>query len=305
MPTQPDVVQLLEPVTRLALDIRKAGETLGQDEARFLVTGYYEMQEQRVRAKAQIRELTKAKEPHKILDWYAVQWQVLENSVKASLDRYTSASPLGRWGKSVCGVGPVIVAGLMAHIDVCVPNAHNVWGFAGLAPDQEWKKGEKRPWNADLRRLCYNIGECFVRTQNNEKDVYGQRFVSRKAYEQAKNEKLEYADQAERTLEKKNYKKSTEAYKHYSQGLLPPAHIHARARRWAVKLFLSHWHTVGHFIETGYLPPRPKAFDYQPLGSVKKHTHLIIPPNCDSIEGLLDAIKEDWVRYGDLVLVKP
>ena len=31
--------------------------------------------------------------------------------------------------------------------------------------------------------------------------------------------------------------KTTEAYAAYSAGRLPPGHLHARAKRWAVKLF--------------------------------------------------------------------
>ena len=66
-------------------------------------------------------------------------------------------------------------------------------------------------------------------------------FVERKAIENRRNDTGEYKDQAAAKLEKYKIGKSTDAYKHYSGGKLPPAHIHARARRWTVKLFLSHW----------------------------------------------------------------
>ena len=56
--------------------------------------------------------------------------------------------------------------------------------------------------------------------------------------------------------------------------MLPPAHIHMRATRWVVKLFLSHYHAVGYEIETGQKPPKPYVFEY-----LEGHAHYIAPPN--------------------------
>ena len=54
------------------------------------------------------------------------------------------------------------------------------------------------------------------------------------------NEEGKFADQAANILETKNIGKDTVAYKSYSQGKLPKAHITARAMRWTEKIFLSH-----------------------------------------------------------------
>jgi len=56
--------------------------------------------------------------------------------------------------------------------------------------------------------------------------------------------------------------------------MLPPAHIHARARRYAVKLFLSHYHHVAYEVATGQKPPKPYVLDRIP-----GHTHYVAPPN--------------------------
>ena len=55
-----------------------------------------------------------------------------------------------------------------------------------------------------------------------------------------RNEAGEFEEKAKEKAKKVG--KGTEAYKHYSKGMLPPAHVHAMARRQVVKLFLAHWH---------------------------------------------------------------
>lgn len=126
------------------------------------------------------------------------------------------------------------------------------------------------PYNKRMRTLAYKIGESFVKVQNNPKDVYGKLFAQRKAYENAKNENLEYKAQADIKAQKVG--KGTEAYKWYSKGMLPPAHIHARARRWVVKLFLSHLFDKWYRLEFNEAPPKPFAISQ--LG----HAHMIEIP---------------------------
>jgi hypothetical protein len=147
----------------------------------------------------------------------------------------------------------------------------------------EWKKGQKRPWNARLKRLCWLIGECFVKVSNNPNDFYGHLYRQRKAYETQKNESGEYAEQARLRLEKFRIGRDTEAYKYYSAGLLPPAHIHERAKRWTVKLFLSAYHEVAYFVHYGVLPPLPYPIVH--LG----HVHYLGVPNAHLVPGLAEA----------------
>ena len=174
----------------------------------------------------------------------------------------------------ICGIGPVIAAGLLAHIDIeRAPTVGHIWNFAGLNPDQEWSKGQKRPWNAKLKTLCWKIGQSFVKVSNNDKDFYGKIYQERKAYESALNEAGEYAEQARAKLEKFKIGKDTESYKWYSEGKLPPAHIQQRAERYAVKLFLSHLHEIWYREHYGTEPPKPFAI------AQLEHAHYISPPN--------------------------
>jgi hypothetical protein len=203
------------------------------------------------------------------------------------------------------GIGPVIAAGLLAHIElehwrcevarlnlkekpctelaphvgtqncrrVIVETAGQIWRFAGLDITSTWKKGQKRPWNSQLKTLCWKMGQSFLKTMNHPETFYGRLLKERWEYEKARNSKGELAVQAAEKLAKFNIGKSTEAYGHYAAGHLPPAHILQRSCRWTVKLFLSHWHQVAYTIHFGHPPARPYVITH--LG----HVDVTPPPN--------------------------
>jgi len=257
----------LNPVERLTKDLAAAAVTLSDAEARFLVDTYYTMQETRIRASGQLRAIKD--EPHEVLTWFEDQASTLENQVKRALDKYTSGHPMGEWMRGVFGIGLVISAGLLAHIDITkAPTVGHIWRFAGLDPTVRWEKKSKRPWNARLKVICFHAGESFVKFSNNEKCIYGHEYRQRKELEEAANEKLAYAEQAKEKLERFNIGKATDAYKAYSVGKLPPAHLHARAKRYAVKLFLSHLH--GEMYRTILKQEPPLPYPIAHMG----HVHL-------------------------------
>ena len=262
---------------KLTKDLKKASATLNKDEARYLVDTYYQIQDFRISTASQCRSMKD--EPHETLTHFQTQFADLENDIKKALDVYTSNSTVGKWCKSIIGIGAVLSAGLLAHIDIeKAPTAGHIWAYAGLDPTKEWKKGEKRPFNAKLKVLCWKIGQSFVKTSNNDKDIYGHIYKERKLYEQQKNENGEYAEQAKIKLEKCKIGKTTEAYKYYIQGKLPPAHIQQRAERYAVKIFLSHLHYVMYKEHFGVEPPKPFAI------AILGHAHEIEVPNLDILE---------------------
>jgi len=262
------------PVRKLGRDMEKASSTLTAVEARYLVDSYYAMQAGRIRANNQIRALTQSGEPHESIAWLSTESRVLEESVKRTLGAYSANHPVGKRMRTVVGVGPVIAAGLLAHIDITrAPTAGAIWRYAGLDPTSEWKKGEKRPHNASLKTLCWKLGESFVKVCNHKDAVYGKLYQERKEAELVKNEAGAFADQAAAKLEKFKIGKTTDAYKAYSIGKLPPAHIHARAKRVAVKMFLSHLHQVWYEVEFGKKAPVPYVFEF----ADKEHVHKIEP----------------------------
>ena len=248
--------EFLESIKRLTKDLKEATITLSLAEVRFLVDAYYQMQNDRIRSHHQERTLEESAEPHTVVTWLASQRETLENQIKRALDAYSASQVVGQWARSIVGIGPVIASGLIAHIDVKDrPTVGHVWRFAGLDPTTEWKAKTKRPWNADLKRRCWIIGESFVKVSGNKNDVYGQVYKARKALEIERNTAGLFAEQAAAALAKKKFRAETEAKKHYDAGRLPPAHIHARSTRYAVKLFLSHLHAVMYWVNESKAPP--------------------------------------------------
>ena len=269
-----DATEEIMSIERLSRDLRSASKTLTIAEARFLVDAYYTMQKDRIRAAHQTRTLAEGGEPCGVMSWLEDQRGTLEKQVAAALNAYSAASPLGDWARSIKGIGPIIAAGLLAHIDIAkAPTVGHIWRFAGLDPTLKWEKGQKRPWNADLKRLCFLIGESFVKVSGYDDDVYGHVWRERKDLETRNNEALVYQAQAAESLRTKKFGEDTDARKYYEKGMLPPARIHLRAKRYAVKLFLAHYHHVGYELTFNALPPRPYIIEHG------GHTHYIAPPN--------------------------
>lgn len=261
----------LSPVERLTRDIAVAAKQLSDSEARFLVDAYYMMQDDRKRAHNQLRALDEAKEPNLVLYWLANQSETLENQIKRALDQYTGGHLMGQWMRDIKGIGPVLSAGLLAHIDISrAPTVGHIWRYAGLDPTQKWEKGQKRPWNAQLKVLCWKIGQSFMKLSNDEECFYGRIYRERKAYEIARNDSGANAEIAKLGAERVG--KTTDAYKHYTSGKLPPAQIDARARRYAVKLFLAHLH--GEWFEKHHGRPAPLPYPIAHLN----HAHVIPAP---------------------------
>ena len=326
---------------KLTDDMKRAALTLSVAEIRYLVDFYYQMQEFRKRSASQVRQAgTEPDEPAVWTDWVSKNLRRLEREIKNGLDIYSGGKELGQWVKSITGFGPVLSAGLLAHINIRrTPHAGTLWRYAGLDPTLEWlgaakaldavnkvmgkektvtekhmsvlsqrhnrvtenlkamavivaegKSGKKskeplgftkdhlvkalarRPWNARLKVISWKIGESIVKFQNRPGgEFYGIHYVERKAFEDKMNTDGKLKEQADAGA--KRVGRSTEAYKFYKEGLLPPGHIHSRAKRWVVKLFLSHYHHVAHEIEYGKPPERPWIIVHG------GHKDFIPPPN--------------------------
>lgn len=262
----------------VARDLKAAAQKMTADEARYLVDLYYQIQEFRKAAGNQVRSLTEP-EPSSLITSIFGSMEKVEGRIKRGLDYYTDTQKMGVWAKSIVGIGPVISAGLLAHIKIERCNTvGSIWRFAGLDPTCVWKKGAKRPWNAELKRLCWLIGESFVKVSGSPKSLYGREYSRRKLYEQKKNTAGELADQAKEKLDRFKIGHDTDAYKAYSTGLLPPAHIHERAKRWTVKLFLCHYFEQAYRDHYGKEPPVIYSI------AMLNHTHYIEPENAKTEE---------------------
>jgi hypothetical protein len=313
-------------IQKIQKDLMQAVSTkMGATEARKLVDLYYQMQDFRIQASAQKGQLAKQDEPIEMVEWLWDQLKVVEAEIQKSLGYYADSRPAGQWARSIYGIGPVLAAGLMAHIDIerC-PTVGHIWRFAGLDPTVKWlgkagaatlvgqiddileaddeantltddeieqlmaalpdhadvgltypmlamasrltgrgvgnlarlarnKSGKvtrdsllallsRRPWNADLKVLTWKIGQSFMKFSGQDKCFYGHLYQERKAQEVQRNLSGANAEAAARILIEKNFRGDTVARAAYMAGILPDGHVDARARRWTVKLFLSHYH---------------------------------------------------------------
>ena len=185
-------------VMKVTRDMLKAFQDTEGD-TRAAVDLYYQLQDFRKAAANQGRALEASGEPHSFNDWGLQQFKYMENTTKRFLDGVSLTTEAGRWARTQKGIGPVIAAGLDAHIDITkAPTVGHIWRFAGLDPTVKWEKKTKRPWNAQLKTLCWKIGESFVKVSGDETALYGKVYKERKEKEVAKNEAGDFADQAAR-----------------------------------------------------------------------------------------------------------
>jgi hypothetical protein len=296
-----EIDEHLPSIIRLTQDMAAAAATMGPREARFLVDTYYTFQENRKRAGNQARALEKGvvvpeepdfdpslepelnpaeepqvvPEPHVLIDWIYQQSKVLEGQIKRSLDKYTQAQVMGGWMRQITGIGPVISAGILANLEQPRPTAGRIYAFAGIAGagQKPWLAGQKRPYNRRLKVCLWHAGQSFMKLHHRDDCFYGKLYEKRKAFELQMNDtgqRTQAAAEWKAKLDKLKKTKS-EAYKHYSAGHLPPGHIDARARRWAVKIFISHMNEAWL---TKLGRPIPAPFSLARQG----HIHYIPPP---------------------------
>ncbi len=255
---------------------------LNDAEIRLLVSNYYIAQDARKRGDMQVRhlgDLSGGKNVPPMLEYVANAGATVEEAVKKGMLAYAQASAPGRWCLAQVGVGAVITAGLLSHVDITkAPTVGHIWSFAGLNPAMVWEKGEKRPYNAALKQVIFHLGECFKRTSGDPDSLYGGIYKSRKAFLVARNEAGYNAERA------KTYRtQSAEVRKVLKEGKLPAGNLDRQACNYAAKIFLSHLHAVLYWDKFGKAPPKPFAI------SILGHAHEIVIPHLEMFLGLREA----------------
>ncbi|PYX53911.1 MAG: hypothetical protein DMG76_23710 [Acidobacteria bacterium] len=203
--------------------------------------------------------------------WLETGEKVIHGKLKEWIESEQSPSE-SRWAYAQAGIGPVLASGLAAHIDVTKADSiSSLWRFAGQDPTADRKvKGTKSPYNGRLKTLCWKIGESFVKVSGRESAFYGHWYAKFKSDEVSRNENGLYSAQAQRELANKKIKDAPTKAKLQS-GKLTDGHLHARAKRRAVKLFLAHYWTEGR--KARNLPVRaPYSI------AILKHDAMIEPP---------------------------
>lgn len=288
---------------KLSKDLRLAAAEMGPDEARFLADMFETRQRERIRNGNRLIALEKAGEPIGLISHFQSIDMEMERQLGAALKKFTENQPLGQWMVDQKGVGPLIAARLLAFVDWEGSNTPSrIWRFAGLVPNLVWEKGQLRPWNARLKRVCYLLGESFIKSKGREGAYYGEHFTRKKRELWHKNASGGNKERALVLREKVG--KTTEAYRWYNGDvtseaammvargtwaagkkpwttepgaglpMLPPGQIHAQARRWAAKLFLAHAWEVCWRLDPKRMEDPPEPYAIVHLG----HKDIIAAP---------------------------
>jgi hypothetical protein len=262
---------------RLSKDLREAARHLSPQQQRLMVDLYYQVQENRKATANQLRAAQQ--EPNAWVTFLTRYMTRMEKLVAGALDLASNQQAVSRWAKAQVGIGPVLAAGLAAYIDVTKsPTVSALWSLAGLNPMALWTKGEKRPWNAQLKTLCWKIGDSFCKFHNHPRCVYGHIYAARKQLEVQRNEAGVFRDQADKTLANRAIK-DTATRAIYEAGQLPAGRLELRARRVAVKLFLSHYWEVA-YCEHYHEYPRTA---YILMKEPEVHRHYVAPPGYEAV----------------------
>jgi hypothetical protein len=259
---------------------------LHQPELRLLVASYYAAQDMRKMMGMQMRHLGDKRgvdDSPQILAYASESFVDIESEIAKALGKLTTSVP-AIWLKAQRGIGPVITAGLIAHIDITrTPTAGNLWSLCGLNPEQKWEKGQKRPYSAALKQLTWHTGQCFMKQSNDPDCFYGRLYRERKLFEIRRNESGANAEKAKAFVVSPG---ATAAVKNkLKEGKLPDFNIDARARRYAVKIFLSHLHAVMFFDHFGTREPLPYSI------AMLNHAHFIDIPHSDLVPGFTETMR--------------
>ncbi|UCG53607.1 MAG: hypothetical protein JSW58_08620 [Candidatus Latescibacterota bacterium] len=264
--TSDDYEDFLRPTERLDRDLIKAlkagGDEIGLETARCLVAMYYNVQEQRKQSGNRISAaLRHGGDPGGLVKWFHKQNEVFEAQISRAIKAISNQSEISQWAAEVVGMGEVLAVGLWAYIDMDIATTvSKIWRFAGLDPTCKWEKGQKRPFNPDLKVLCWKISDSFVKVSNRLDSYYGRIYRERKEFEILRDGDGYNKPAAKENLawrKKKNKKTSAEWRAILESGRLPALILDLRARRYASKRFLSHYWEVAYELHHRKKAPRP------------------------------------------------
>lgn len=118
-----------------------------REAGRTLVDNYYQWQKSRLALENQIRAIEQgydtAAQIHPFsltslkMDLEALK--AMETNARNLLKHYVESQPIGEWLLSIVGIGPVIAAAFLAHVDIRhAQNPGQIVRFAGMDPSRTW-----------------------------------------------------------------------------------------------------------------------------------------------------------------------
>lgn len=135
----PDIVPLDKEILK---NLQKT--KFSRAELESLVDSFEDVQKQRIITGNQLWAMTKdgafSNVENSILFWVYNNFCIMEKAIIKALDKYTDSVPIGRWLKSISGIGPTMAAKLIYYFDITKAEHYNQFhSYAGL-------NDNNRPW---------------------------------------------------------------------------------------------------------------------------------------------------------------
>jgi hypothetical protein len=136
----------------------------------------------------------------------------MEKDKEKEIKSFFKENPMAihKWLVSIKGISDILASRLIALIDIDkTPMVSSLWSYAGYKPTDRKAKGKKANWNQELKMVCYQVSDSFVKHRTPK---------YRAIYDAEKEKQIPIC----KLLDKKGWK----------------GHADMRARRKAVKEFL-------------------------------------------------------------------
>lgn len=267
----------------------KSNSIIHDADARLMVNLYYDHQNNYLRIVNRLESASMSGQDNlnSLLQGQKKHFDKQSKECKKALTRYVDNHILGDWFKGVYGISPVLAAGLVAYIDITkAATVGHIWSYCGLDPNRSNvldTSRDSRQFNQTLKRLTWLIGYSFKHFSKDDNCLYGKLYLERLEFETRKNDNYEYSDTAEMYLSHAKFKDEI-TKETLKSGKLSEAHIDARARRWTVKIFLSHLHRVWYELHYGEMPS--KAFSNEKLSHTKFISEQIPKDSTNTVDFL-------------------
>ena len=158
-----------------------------------------------------------------------------EDFVDGRVSYFIQSHPAYPWFSEVKGVGRENIAKVVALIDIQKANTiSSLWKFAGLSVEngvapKRHKGGGRLEYNSQLRSMCWRLGLSLLRAKAKFYDYYLKE--KDKYYQKYENQGIKIVPAT--SLPKKDGKR------YEPEGMIAQGHVHNRAMRKMVKLFLA------------------------------------------------------------------
>lgn len=132
-------VVLADVDARFTQDLQAYAAKLSVEEIRDLVDTYYQLQELRKALDNRLRAVQQGADTNPVLTFFSERLTRLEGQINKALGIAAGAHTAGAWMQQFVGIGSVLSAGFLAHLDVTqAPTASHFISFAGLNPAAKW-----------------------------------------------------------------------------------------------------------------------------------------------------------------------